>query len=246
MHLTYESIAKRIDHALLTPTMTDAEMLEGCQLAARYEVASVCIKPYAVPLAVTALSDSTVAVGTVIGFPHGGQSTASKVAEAVEAMESGATEIDIVVNIGAVLSGQWEDVHREIKQLTRTARERAALIKVIFETCYLDESQKIKLCQLCSEVGVDYVKTSTGFGTGGATSNDLILMRKHTDPSVKLKASGGIRDLSTVIAMCELGVERLGLSRTSEILEELIQQLGLPNRLILAETKAVRSPSENY
>ncbi len=236
MEITYESIAQRIDHALLSPTMTAAEMVQGCQLAALHEVATVCIKPHAVKLAFRALADSSVKVGTVVGFPLGGQTIASKVFETAEAIESGASEVDMVVNIGEVRSGNWTHIEAEIRQVSAEVRKRQAILKVIFETCYLSDEQKIRLCEICSKAQVDYVKTSTGFGTGGATASDLILMRRHTEPSVKLKASGGIKDLSTAIEFCELGAERLGLSRTSEILGELEQKLNLPQRNVPRET----------
>lgn len=230
MELTYDAIAGRIDHALLTPTMTTAEMVAGCRLAAAYEVASVCIKPHAVALAARELAGSPVRVGTVIGFPHGGQATRIKVAETIAAVEDGAVEVDMVINIGAARTGEWGLVEDEIGQICRAAHERRALLKVIFETCYLTDAEKAALCQICGRAGVDYVKTSTGFGTGGATRADLILMRRETPAPVKLKASGGIKDLATAIEFAELGSERLGLSRTAEILEELNARLVLAPR----------------
>ncbi len=247
MNLTYEAIARRIDHALLLPTMTPAETLAGCLLAARYEVASVCVKPHAVRLAVEALQGSVVQVGTVVGFPHGGQSTANKVAEAREAIQLGATEIDMVVNLGEVLGGGWRTVEDELRQVTQAVKEHQRMIKVIFETCYLTDQQKIYLCEICGTVGVDYVKTSTGFGTGGATRADLVLMKKHSSTQVKLKASGGIRNLQTAIEFVELGAERLGVSRTTEILDELYQQLNLPNRVVSRETStSTTQPGDTY
>ena len=243
MNLTYESIAHRIDHALLAPTLTEAEMLAGCQLAAVYEVASVCIKPYAIDLAVKTLRDSKVKVGTVIGFPHGGQATAIKVAETVEALRSGAAEIDMVVNIGEVISGRWRHVEDEIRQVVAVTREHGALLKVILETCYLTDDQKIKLCEICGETRVGYVKTSTGYGTGGATEANILLMRRSSPDHVKVKASGGIRDLKSAIRFAELGAERLGLSRTAEILDELSEQLGLPRRNV---SRGTMTGSENY
>jgi deoxyribose-phosphate aldolase len=227
MELTYESIAKRIDHSLLTPTMTRADLTEGCRLAARYEVASVCIKPYAVPLAAEILAGTGVFVGTTIGFPHGGHVTAVKVIEAERAMDDGATELDMVVNIGQVLSGDWESVSADIAAVTDAAHARTAIVKVIFENCYLNDDQKLRLCEICGDVGADFVKTSTGYGTGGATHADLILMRKAAPPRVKLKAAGGVRDLDAMIAVVELGCDRVGASRTAEILDPLRARLGL-------------------
>ena len=228
--ISYETIAKRIDHALLLPTMSEADLLQGCRIAATFEVASVCVKPQAVRLAARELKTSAVVVGTVVGFPHGGQTVASKVFEAVEAIEAGASEIDMVVNIGEVLGSNWVYLEDEIRRVNQAVHQREALLKVIFETCYLTDEQKIRLCEICSEIEVNYVKTSTGFGTNGATVADLILMKQHSSPTLKIKASGGIRDLRTAIEFVELGAERLGVSRTREILEELEQQLGLPAR----------------
>jgi deoxyribose-phosphate aldolase len=225
MPLTYASIAKRIDHSLLGPTLTDSELEEGCHLAARYDVASVCIKPYAVKLAAKILSGTSVAVGTTIGFPHGGHASAVKVFESERAMEDGATELDMVINIGQAIAGNWDAVRTEIAAVTEAAHARDAIVKVIFENCYLNDGQKIRVCQICGEVGADYVKTSTGYGTGGATHDDLILMRKHSPPSVKLKAAGGIRTLDAMIAAAELGCDRIGASKTAEILDELKSRL---------------------
>jgi len=225
MPWTYEAIAKRIDHSLLTPTLTPDELAEGCRLAARYQVASVCIKPFAVKLASEILRGSDVAVGTTIGFPHGGHSTAVKVFESQQAIADGATELDMVINIGQALGGQWELVRDDIAQVTKAAHDGGAIVKVIFENCYLSDAQKIKLCEICGEVRADYVKTSTGYGTGGATHENLILMRKASPPHVKLKAAGGVRDLDAMIAVAELGCDRIGASRTAEILDELKSRL---------------------
>ncbi len=245
MILTYDLIARKIDHALLTPTMTEAEMIAGCELARAYNVATVCIKPYAVQLASGILKGTQVGVGTVIGFPHGGQASSTKLAEARTAIAAGATEIDIVVNIGAVISGQWDMVAAEIQNLTQAAHDQQVLIKVIFENCYLNTEQKIRLCQICSEAKADYIKTSTGFGTDGATVADLELMKAHSPTTMRLKASGGIKDLETAIRFVELGSSRLGLSRTSAILDELSSRLGLPQRDVSRETKHVAYPIED-
>lgn len=226
MRLTYETIAKKIDHSLLGPTLTPAELEDGCRLAARYGVASVCIKPHAVALARDLLRDSGVAVGTTVGFPHGGHGTAVKVFEAERAMAEGAAELDMVVNIGAVLGGDWDTVRQDIAAITRAAHAGAAILKVIFENCYLNDVQKTRLCALCGELGVDYVKTSTGYGTGGASPADLVLMRENSPPHVKLKAAGGIRDLDAALAVVELGCDRIGASKTSEILDALSQRIG--------------------
>ncbi len=225
MILTYDAIAKRIDHSLLGPTLTDAELEEGCRLAARYGVASVCIKPYAVARAAEILRGSGVLVGTTIGFPHGGHATAVKVFESERAIADGATELDMVINIGQALGGQWEAVSEDIAAVARATHDGGAIVKVIFENCYLDEGQKVRLCQICGAVGADYVKTSTGYGSGGATPHDLILMRRTAPPHVKLKAAGGVRSLDDAIAVAELGCDRIGASKTSEILDELKSRL---------------------
>jgi deoxyribose-phosphate aldolase len=225
MKLTYDAIAKRIDHSLLAPTLTDAELEAGCRLAAEYNVASVCIKPYAVSLAAGILKDSAVHVGTTIGFPHGGQAPAVKVFEAQQAMDAGATELDMVINIGQALSGQWDLVQAEIAALTNAAHRGGAIVKVIFENCYLKREHIIRLCRICGDVQADYVKTSTGYGSGGATHEDLTLMRRAAPPAVKLKAAGGIRTLDAAIAVAELGCDRIGASKTAEILDELNARL---------------------
>ena len=227
MELTYDTIAKRIDHSLLGPTLTDADLEAGCLLAKEYGVASVCIKPYAVALAAKILKGSGVEVGTTIGFPHGGHTTEAKVFEAERAMDDGATELDMVVNIGHVLGEQWALVKADIAAVTEAAHRRGAIVKVIFENCYLSPAAIVKLCQICGEVHADYVKTSTGYGTGGATKDDLILMRQAAPPHVKLKAAGGVRTLDEAIAVTELGCDRIGASRTSDMLDALRDRLGL-------------------
>jgi deoxyribose-phosphate aldolase len=227
MELTYETIAKRIDHSLLAPTMTDDEMAEGCKLAARYQVASVCIKPFAVNRAAHLLAKTGVFVGTTIGFPHGGHATAVKVFESERALADGANELDMVINIGQALSGKWNAVRDDIAAVTEVAHAGNAIVKVIFENCYLNNDQRVRLCEICGEVRADFVKTSTGYGTGGATHNDLILMRKAAPAHVKLKAAGGIRDLDAAIEVTKLGCDRIGASRTAEILDELKARLGM-------------------
>jgi len=225
MTLTYATIARRIDHSLLGPTLTDAELEEGCKLAAAYEVASVCIKPYAVSLAASILKGTAVQVGTTIGFPHGGHRTDVKRFEAERAMDDGATELDMVVNVGWVLSNRWDDVTRDIAEVVQAAHARQSIVKVIFENCYLTPAAITRLCQICGELNADYVKTSTGYGTGGATHEDLILMRKSAPAHVKVKAAGGVRTLDEAIAVAELGCDRIGASRTAQILDELKDRL---------------------
>src|SRR5947209_6266824 len=217
---TYADLAKMIDHSLLQQTLTDAELEQGCLLAREYDVASVCIKPYAVRQAATWLAGSTVAVGTTIGFPHGGHTTAIKAAEAERALADGARELDMVVNIGKVLSKDWRFVAADIAAVVTAAHARGCLVKVIFENCYLASEHKEELCRICAEVEADYVKTSTGFGTGGATEDDLRLMRRCSPPHMKIKAAGGVRTLDQLLAVRALGVTRVGASATKSILEE--------------------------
>lgn len=225
VELTYETVARRIDHSLLGPTLTQAELIAGCELAARYEVASVCIKPYAVELARRILKGTNVAVGTTIGFPHGGHTTSVKLFEAEQACADGATELDMVINIGRAIAGEWKPVHDEIASIVKYAHDRGAIVKVIFENCYLSDEQKIRLCEICGEARADYVKTSTGYGSGGATFEDLKLMRRSSPSWVKLKAAGGIRDLAASLAVIQLGCDRIGASRTAEILDALRARL---------------------
>ncbi len=226
MEYTYNAIAKMIDHSLLNPVMTDAVLKAGCGIAARYGVASVCIKPYAVPLAVRLLAGTGVAVGTTIGFPHGGHCTAIKAAESKAAMADGASELDMVCNIGRVLQEDWGYVQDDIAAVVEAARRGKGIVKVIFENCYLEDSHKVKLCGICEAVGADFVKTSTGYGTGGATLEDLKLMRASCGPKVQVKAAGGVRDLDKLLAVRALGVTRVGATATSGILDEVKRRLG--------------------
>ena len=225
---TYSDVAKMIDHALLAPTLTAAELEAGCRLARAYDVASVCIMPFALKRCSELLAGSTVKASTTIGFPHGGHTTAIKLAETLRALEDGGEELDMVVNISQVLSGNWDSVRADIRAVTEATHAAGQKVKVIFENCYLDDAQKIRLCEICGELGVDWVKTSTGYGTSGATVEDLALMRKHSPANVQVKAAGGIRDLDTLLAMRDLGVTRCGTSRTPEILDEANRRLGRP------------------
>jgi deoxyribose-phosphate aldolase len=227
MNYTYQDIAGMIDHSLLQPTLTEKELDDGCKLALRYQTASVCIKPYYVRRASELLAGSRVAVGTTVGFPHGGHLTSIKILEAESALEDGAAELDMVVNIGWVLSGRFEQVREEIHSIVRVARAGRAIVKVIFENCYLNDEQKIRLCRVCGDADADYVKTSTGYGSGGATLDDLRLMRQHTPPRMGVKAAGGIRDLDALLAVREIGVPRVGASKTAEILDECRRRLNM-------------------
>jgi deoxyribose-phosphate aldolase len=217
---TYTAIAKMIDHSLLQPTLTDADLEKGCLLAREYDVASVCIKPYAVRQAAALLAGSTVAVGTTVGFPQGGHATAIKVAEAEQAINDGARELDMVVNIGKVLGQDWSYVAKDIQAVVEMAHMHHALVKVIFENCFLANEHKERLCRICGEVGADFVKTSTGYGDGGATDDDLRLMRRCAPPQVQVKAAGGVRTFERLLAVRALGVTRVGATATRVILDE--------------------------
>jgi len=215
-----------IDHSLLQPVLTDADLEAGCRLAAEYKVASVCIKPYAVAQAAEWLAGTGVAVGTVIGFPHGGHATKTKVFEAGVALDDGAVELDMVVNIGKVLSKDWAYVSKDIKAVVDAAHARKAKVKVIFENCFFFFFYKIKLCQICGEVNADWVKTSTGYGETGAKAEDLKLMRQHSTPHVQVKAAGGVRTLESLTAFRALGVTRVGATATKVILDDAKAKLG--------------------
>jgi deoxyribose-phosphate aldolase len=227
--VTKPEIAKMIDHSLLHPTMDDQVLKEGIELARKYNVASVCIKPYAVKMAAELLEGSDVMVGTVIGFPHGNSRVDVKVFETERAIEDGAVEIDMVVNVGKVLSEDWEYVTREIAAIAATTKKHGAALKVIFENDFLPEDKyKIRLCEICSQLKVEFVKTSTGYGFvkqpdgsynyKGATEADLILMRRHSDPEVQVKAAGGIRTLGDTLKVRALGVTRIGATATEAII----------------------------
>lgn len=249
--LIYE-LANMIDHSLLHPTLTDAELREGCELALKYDVASVCIKPYAVGLAKELLTGSDVLVGTVIGFPAGNSATSVKVAETIQACRDGAVEIDMVVNIGKVLGEDWAYVRDEARAINEATVAHGAILKVIFENDYLPaDHYKIRLCEICTEVGAAFVKTSTGYGFvkgtdgkygyEGATEHDLRLMLDHVGPNVRVKAAGGVRTLDGLLKLKEMGVSRLGASATAAIMEDAYRRFGAGNSdapvINAAETK---------
>jgi deoxyribose-phosphate aldolase len=234
----YADFAKMIDHSLLNPTLTAADLEAGCRLALAYDVASVCIMPFALKRCAEILSGSTVRASTTIGFPHGGHTTAIKRAEAERAVADGCEELDMVVNISQVLSGQWDYVRTDIGAVIEVAHAAGRKVKVIFENCYLNTDQKIELCRICSDLNADWVKTSTGYGTGGATHDDLRLMRQHAAPHVQVKAAGGVRDFDGLVAVRELGVSRCGASRTKEILDACRVKLGLPAIQVTAGSQA--------
>jgi deoxyribose-phosphate aldolase len=228
MSFTYAEVAKMIDHALLSPSLTQQELEQGCRMAKAYDIASVCIMPYYLRRCSDILRGSTVHPSTTIGFPHGGHATATKAAEARQAIRDGGEELDMVVNISQVLSRNWDYVTDDIRAVVETAHEHGKKAKVIFENAYLQNEHKIRLCEISTEIGADWVKTSTGFAAGGATLDDLALMIENVRPPVQVKAAGGIRDLNTLLKARELGVTRCGASATAAILDEARRQLGLP------------------
>ena len=219
--IKYDDIAKMIDHSLLNPSLTIDEVTEGCKLAAKYRVASVCVRPSDVILAKEILKDSDVLTTTVIGFPHGTATTGTKVFEAAEAIKNGAVELDVVLNIGRLRSNDLDFVKEDIRSVADIVHKNNMIIKVIFENCFLNKNQKIDACRICNEIGVDYIKTSTVYGTGGATNEDLVLMRKYSDPEIKIKAAGGVRTLERAIEIKKLGCSRFGATATVNILGRL-------------------------
>lgn len=224
--VTYEQLAATIDHSLLRPELTLGEVLAGCELAARYEVKSVCVRPADVPLAADALRASRVEVGTVIGFPHGSSTTATKVFEAEQALDAGATELDMVVNIGWLKSHAYDRVEDEIRSIVEVAEGRA-LVKVILENAYLDDDEKREGSRRVEAAGAAFVKTSTGFAPSGATIEDLILMREAVSEKVEVKAAGGVRTLDDLLEVMSIGVTRIGATRTAEILDDYRARIGL-------------------
>jgi deoxyribose-phosphate aldolase len=239
MDYTYLDIAKMIDHSLLNPTLTADDFEAGCRLALDYDTASVCILPYYLRRCAQMLGGSNVRASTTIGFPHGGHTTSVKLAEAKQALADGGEELDMVVNISAVLSGNWSYVRDDIQAVIDVTHDAGQKVKVIFENCYLQDAHKIRLCEICSELGADWVKTSTGYGTGGATMEDLALMRKHAAPHVQVKSAGGIRDLDALLRVRAIGVTRSGATRTAAMLDECRKRLGLPP-IIRTETASCR------
>jgi deoxyribose-phosphate aldolase len=230
-------IAKMIDHSILHPTLTDDDLWRECEVARKYNVASVCVKPYAVKLAVEFLRGSDVLVGCVIGFPAGNSSIAVKAYETETACKDGAVEIDMVINIGKALQEDWQYIEEEIRTVVETSHRYGAITKVIFETDFVTRDEhKIRLCEICSKVKADYVKTSTGFGFvkgpdgkfsyKGATAHDLELMRKYVAPEVKVKAAGGVRTLADLLKFKELGITRCGATATAAMLEEARKLFG--------------------
>jgi len=219
-NLTERQVAKTIDHSLLKPELDDDFVEDGCRLAADYNVASVCVRPADVGRARALLAGTDVAVGTVVGFPHGSSTTATKLFEAERALDDGATELDMVINIGALRSARDDEVRAEIAAVTEVAHGAGAVVKVILENAYLTDEQKVRGCRLAEAAGADFVKTSTGFAPSGATHDDLRLMRRTVSDRVQVKAAHGVRTLDDLLAVLELGVTRIGATQTRAIIEE--------------------------
>ena len=228
MTFTYEEISRMIDHSLLKPSTTFEDFETGCRMAVAYKAASVCIQPHYLKRCAQILEGSGVRASTVIGFPHGGHCTSVKVAEARQALADGGEELDVVCNISRVLSGDWDFVTADLKAVIEVTHDAGQKVKVIFENCYLNNEQKIRLCEICTELKADWVKTSTGYGTGGATMDDLRLMRKHAGSEVQVKAAGGIRDMDALLECRMIGVSRIGASATQAMLDECRLRLKMP------------------
>jgi deoxyribose-phosphate aldolase len=218
--LAERDIAKAIDHSLLRPELDDAFVEDGCRLAAEYNVASVCVRPADVPRAAAILAGTDVAVGTTIGFPHGGHATATKVDESRRALAAGARELDMVIQIGALKSGRDADVQADIAAVVEVAHAAGAIVKVIFENAYLTDDEKVRACRLAEAASADFVKTSTGFAPSGATHDDLRLMRANTSPHIGVKAAGGVRTLDGLLEVMALGVTRIGATQTKAIIDD--------------------------
>ena len=218
--ITYEQLAKVIDHSLLRPELTEADVIAGCELAARYHVATVCVKPCHVKLAKEQLKESDVIVSTVVGFPHGSNLTEIKVAEAEKAMDEGALELDMVLNIGQLRSGKHDFVREDIRAVCDAAHGHDVKVKVIFENSYLSDEEKIIACKLSEAAGADWVKTSTGFASGGATLEDLRLMRANVSEKIQVKAAGGVRTLPALLDVIDAGATRCGATATATILDD--------------------------
>jgi deoxyribose-phosphate aldolase len=219
---TLDQVAKTIDHSILKPDFKYADVAAGAELALKYNTASYCIRPMDVAAAAKALAGSSVNVCTVIGFPHGSTTTATKAFETQDAISNGATEIDMVINVSALLSGDFDYVEKDIRAVVEVAHAKGASVKVIFETAFLNDEQIVKACELTERAGADYVKTSTGFASEGATTHNVALMKQTVGNRLKVKSSGGVRTLDQLIDYMDLGVNRSGCSATAQVLEEFI------------------------
>jgi deoxyribose-phosphate aldolase len=243
--LTERDIAKAIDHSLLRPELDDAFVEEGCRLAARYDVASVCVPPVHIRRAMLILGGTDVAVGTVVGFPHGYTTTADKVDETRRALAAGATEIDMVLQIGALRSGRDAEVEADIRAVVEVAHAAGAIVKVIFENHYLTDEEIVRACHATEAAGGDFVKTSTGFAATGATHDDLRLMRKSTAPHVQVKAAGGVRTLDALIEVMNLGVTRIGATATAAIIDDFrARKAGSTGATATATAATAGTPAE--
>ena len=227
MQYSYTELSKMIDHSLLNPTFTEQQMESGIALALAYDVASVCIMPFYHKRTVELLAGSTVFPSSVVGFPHGGHTTKTKLFETEQLIEEGCMELDMVININRALSGDWNYVTGEIIGIVKLAHAAKRKVKVIFENCYLNEDQKIRLCKICCDISADWVKTSTGYGTGGATMDDLQLMIDNVSAPIQVKAAGGIRDCDALVKVKQMGDTRVGSSRTPDMLDEVRRRLAL-------------------
>ena len=227
MKYSYEDVAKMIDHSLLNPTLTPDDLENGCRLALAYDVASVCIMPFAVTGAAAILSGTGVVVGTTVGFPHGCNTTTAKLVEAEQALRDGAGELDMVINISMALAGRYDEIGKEVEIIAALTHRGGAGLKVIFENCYQSSDAIRNLCGVCGQAGADWVKTSTGYGDGGAVDADLKLMRKHSPDHVQVKAAGGVRTLERLLEVRKLGCTRAGATRTAAILDDARARLGL-------------------
>lgn len=246
--VTLDQIAKMIDHSLLHPTMTDSDIIDGLRISKKYNVATACVKPYLIPLAKKELEGTDVLVCPVIGFPHGNSTIEVKVFEANDAAEAGGKEVDMVINIGKALGGDWDYVANEIYQVNNAVTKHGAILKVIFENDYLSTDHIIRLCRICSEIGVGFVKTSTGYGFvkqsngfysyRGATVQHLKLMRQHSKPEVQVKAAGGVRTLDDLLHVMALGVTRIGATATVSIMEEAVKR-GISNQPTIVEYRPI-------
>ena len=219
-----KDIAGMIDHSLLRPNLTIEDITASCDIAKKYQVASVCVRPCDVGIVRELIKGSDIALSTVIGFPHGTNTTAMKLAESIEALEAGVVELDMVMNYSRLLSGDFDYVAKEIEAIVDAAHSRNAIVKVILENCYLTDDLKVKACQICETAGADFVKTSTGFGSSGATVEDVILMRENTGSKVQVKAAGGIRSLDALLEMRKAGATRIGATATEVIMKEALKR----------------------
>lgn len=222
--LTASRIAKMIDHSLLRPEMTTAEVINGCEIAARFNVATVCVRPYDAKLCAKRLEGSKVGVSVVVGFPHGNSTTAIKAAETLKAIDDGSCEIDVVLPIGRIKSADWNYVRQDLAAVCEASHQRNVPVRVIFENAYLTREEIIKCCEICNEVGADCAKTSTGYAPSGSKTEDIILMRQTLKPEIYIKAAGGIRNLDMFLANYCAGATRQGTRSTVEIVEEAIRR----------------------